>query len=146
MRIIYSLAAILLGLSASTQAGELPACDNISLNAVESLKSYSNGSIKVFKIDNEEPAGGNIGIAIAINRGESLDKEESFCRYVPYLSDANFKKIKSSYDDAHKVLTLSIPVIESDPETGKKSNFKMILKIDKRATDEKKLVTFEIEK
>jgi hypothetical protein len=135
----------ILGLSLPVLAIDTNPCENIKLNNVESMKSYCNGSIKIFEIDNVEPADAPVGIAIAIDRGEDLSTQESFCRYIPYLTKANIQSTKSSYNQKTGILNLKVPATEMDEE-GKKIRFRLSLKVDKSATSENNLVTFDIEK
>ena len=89
---------------------------SVSLNSVYSMKTYANGSVKVFEIDMIEPAAAPVGVAIAIDRGQGLADMESFCRFVPGLSSANVTGTKASYNKATNILTLTLNVRQSDAD------------------------------
>ncbi len=116
-KIIATLIA-LTSLNAFAADMTVTSCEDysVSLNSVYSMKTYANGSVKVFEIDMIEPAAAPVGVAIAIDRGQGLADMESFCRFVPGLSSANVTGTKASYNKATNILTLTLNVRQSDAD------------------------------
>jgi hypothetical protein len=112
---------------------------SVSLNSVYSMKTYANGSIKVFEIDMIEPAAAPVGVAIAIDRGTGLADWESFCRFVPGLSSVNVTKSKASYDKSSNVLTLTMNASQTNVD-GVSTVKILTIVINKGAASEENLV------
>lgn len=113
--------------------------NNISLNAIYSMKTFSNSSVKVFEVDMEEPASAPVGIAVAINRGTDLSNSEVFCRYIPGLSSAALAKVKSSFNANTNTIVLVMPASVSDGQ-GQVLDKTLTIMIKKGAKDEAGLV------
>jgi hypothetical protein len=135
---------LLLSSTSMTFAGTPVPCEPSStlLNTVESMRKFSNGSVKVFELDNIEPAGAPVSVAVTVDRGETLDTQESFCVNIPYLYSANVRETKSSYSKMSGILTLKIPVTKMD-EAGAKVSFSLVVKVAKHAKTVTELITFE---
>lgn len=134
--------AILLTLSSiNAFAAPVTSCAeySVSLNSVYSMKTYANGSVKVFEIDMVEPAAAPVGVAIAIDRGDDLSTMESFCRFIPGLSGADVTRAKSKYDKTTNTITLTLNVSQSD-ENGVAKPKVLAISINKGASQEADLV------
>lgn len=112
---------------------------SVSLNSVYSMKTYSNGSVKVFEIDMEEPAAAPAGVAIAIDRGDDLSTMESFCRYIPGFSSVDVKRTKSNYDKLTNTIYLKLAATQTDKNGGAKPKL-LTISIHKGAKAEADLV------
>ena len=138
-----AFAFILLAVSMNSFAADVSviSCNEaeVSLNSVYSLKTYANGSIKLFGVDMLEPAASPIGLAVAIDRGDDLANMESFCRYIPGLSGMDLAFARSKYDPTKNALTIKIPVRSMD-EDGGFSAKQLTVVVTKGATVEADLV------
>ncbi|NCN95611.1 MAG: hypothetical protein GW917_02715 [Bdellovibrionales bacterium] len=90
---------------------------SLSFNSVMTMKTYSNGAIKVFELDHIEPAAVPYGVVVTLDRGAELSEMESFCRYIPYLSWVSVKNAVSSYDPTTNTLKLKMPARQFNPDT-----------------------------
>ena len=140
-----SLAALLS--AAPARADDVASCEdrNVILNQVMAMRSYANGSVKLFAIDQEEPAAAPAGIAVAIDRGEDLATAESFCRYVGGLSSVDLDKARAQYNQAKGQLTIRIAVRQHDPDTDGFNDKTLVLTIDKAARQEEALVRARVQ-
>lgn len=85
--------------------------NQVSLNTVYEMRTYSNSQIKVFSIDTIEPAAVPVSLAITLDRGEDLSTYESYCRRISYISSiASLSSMKSSFDAKTNVLSLEIKI------------------------------------
>lgn len=121
-------------------------CDarNVALNQVQAMRPFANGSVKLFSIDQEEPAVAPAGIAVTIDRGDNLADAESFCRYVFGLSDVDLTKAKARFDQAKAVLSIDIAVHSHNPDTDTFVTRVLTLKINKAAKTPAGLVSAEM--
>ncbi|MGE0527871.1 MAG: hypothetical protein AB7G93_12485 [Bdellovibrionales bacterium] len=126
----------------SAFALDIQSCEDygVSLNQVTQMRAYGNESIKVFAIDQVEPAAAAVGIAVTIDRGVDLSTAESFCRYVWGLSAADLKQARSEYDEITGLLTVEIPVQSFSDEAGDFVSGLLTLVINKGARSERGLV------
>ncbi len=111
----------------------------ISLNSVYSMKTYANGSIKVFEVNMEEPAAAPVGVAISIIKGDGLSNFESTCRYIPGLAGVDVIGAKSKYDKLHNTIKLTMNASQTDVNGIAKSKVLTIF-INKDVTSEADLV------
>ena len=104
------LVVAIFGCCGSALASEVGSCEerNVTLNQVQAMRQYANGSVKLFAIDQVEPAAAPVGIAVAIDRGEDLSELESFCRYVSGLSSAELRDASAVFDQARGVAMVYI--------------------------------------
>lgn len=118
-------------------------CDkrNVALNQVQAMRPFANGSVKLFSIDQEEPAAVPAGIAVTIDRGDNLADAESFCRYVFGLSDVDLAKANAKFDQATAILSIDIAVRSHDPNTDNFVPGVLKLKINKSAKTPEALVS-----
>ncbi len=111
--------------------------NQVSFTKVNAMKSYANGGIKIFEIDNVEPAGAPFGLVVTLNRGEFLSELESFCRYIPNLSGLDIATTKSSYDPSTNTLTLEMDSTRYNPESGDFEDKELRVQVVKGAKDAK---------
>jgi hypothetical protein len=110
MKSLIALIALLAGTQASALSIENCAQNGgVNLNNVVEMRTYSNGGVKLFAVDQIEPAAASFGVAVTIDRGGDLSEMESFCRYVSGLSGVDLAAARSSYDRHTNLLTLEIP-------------------------------------
>lgn len=104
--------ALTMMMGAQASALRVTSCEeaNVNLNGVMEMRKYSNGQIKLFTVDQIEPAAAPVGIAVALDRGDDLSNMESYCRYVWGLSGAELSQAKSKYDKNTNALTVAVPV------------------------------------
>ncbi|HXH30116.1 MAG TPA: hypothetical protein VNJ01_04835 [Bacteriovoracaceae bacterium] len=143
MKLLLPVIAFLTLTQISHAAGvSTSSCEDfgVTLNSVYSMKTYAQGSVKVFEVDLEEPASGSVGIAVAITRGEDLSSMETFCRFIPGLSSAKLSAVKSKYSAATDTLTLTMPASKTN-ELGVRMPKVLTVLIKKGAVAESDLVT-----
>ena len=129
-------AAIVTAFAASPAlAVEVGSCEerNVALNQVISMRTYANGSVKLFEIDQVEPAASPSGIAVAIDRGQDLADAESFCRYVFGLSSVDLAHATANFDQSRGVLSIKLPVKSYVPDTDQFIGGTLTLEINKGA-------------
>lgn len=141
MKMIVAASLALFSVNAFASDLKVTSCEDysLSLNAVYSMKTYANGSVKVFEIDMIEPAAAPAGVAVAIDRGDDLSTLESFCRYIPGLSSADVPNTKSKYNAATNTITLTIKASQTN-EDGISQPKVLTVVINKGASTEAGLV------
>jgi hypothetical protein len=112
---------------------------SVSLNSVYSMKTYANGSVKIFGIDMVEPAAAPAGVAIAIDRGDDLSTMESFCRYIPGFSSVDISSSRAKFNKSTNTLTLTLKASQTDKDGVAKSKV-LTVSINKGASNEADLV------
>ncbi len=114
-RIVLTL-LILSSLDALAFDLRVESCEDygISLNNVYSMKIYANGSVKMFEVNTEEPAGAPVGVAIASIKGDALSSFESICRYIPGLAGVDVTGAKSKYDKLQNTIKLTMKASQTD--------------------------------
>lgn len=127
-------------------AGDMKSCTEagVTLNQVTAMRWFANGSVKLFAIDQEEPAAHPAGIALAIDRGDSLENEESYCRYVGGLASVDLEHAKASYDQAKALLTVEMAARKANEDGSSFLDTTLTLTIDKAAKAEAGLVKADI--
>ncbi len=90
-----------------------------SIESVEDMRSFYNGSVRFFLHNNEEPAARPMEITVVLPNGE--EEGSGFIDLktlsISWFCQASLKNAKSSYNSKDG-LTVSIPVGHYIPETG----------------------------
>lgn len=124
-------------------SNQLPvrSCDEggVTLNSVYSMKDLKNG-VKLFEVDQEEPAAAPVGMAVAITRGEDLADMETFCRYVYALSGLDLSKLTVGRTRADGSFTLTVAVRSAQIDGSYQSNT-MIVEVKPNAKKVEEMVS-----
>lgn len=139
-----ALAAVLI--SSPAIADEVTSCEerNVSLNQVMAMRTFAQGSVKLFEIDQVEPAASPAGVAIAIDRGDDLATSESFCRFAGGLSSVDISKANAKFDQPKAALTVKVPVRRHTGDGNTFVNGTLTLVITKGAAKEADLVSASV--
>ncbi len=114
--------------------------NQVSLNSVYEMRTYSNSQIKVFSIDTIEPAAVPVSLAITLDRGEDLSTYESYCRRISYISSIDsLSSMDSSFDAKANTLSLSIKIKQMN-EDGDFVSKTLKIKVNKSAQREEEIV------
>ena len=87
----------------------------IRTKTIVEMRSFSNGQIKLFAHDLEEPAGAPMGIQIIYERGNEPNVQ-NFCVYVRGLSGISLKNAHADYDERTNTLYVNAPGRRYFPE------------------------------
>lgn len=144
-RLVLALTALMI--CSPAHADEVTSCEerNVTLNQVLAMRPFAQGSVKLFSIDQEEPAASPAGVAVAIDRGDDLATAESFCRYVGGLSSVDLSKANARFDQAKATLTVKVPVRRSSGDGETFSRGTLTIVIRKGAAKEEDLVTASVQ-
>jgi hypothetical protein len=133
----FLVASVLLVISSLSNAGVIePQKIEQSVNDVVEMKSYDNGGIRIFLVDQEEPASRPYKVVVSLPIGGEEYTEYgtfevgSFCSV--NLKKATSKKIETA---PWATRVISIPVSRYNPETGG-CNIKDTLTLEARLMDD----------
>lgn len=112
---------------------------SVSLNSVYSMKDLKNG-VKLFEVDQEEPAAAPVGMAVAITRGEDLADMEIFCRYIYGLSGLDLNQLTVGQPRADGSFTMTVAVRSAQIDGSYQSNT-MIVDVKPKAKTVEEMVS-----
>jgi hypothetical protein len=88
-----------------------------TIESVEDMRSFYNGSVRFFLHNNEEPAARPMEITVVLPNGQQEGFIDLKTLSVSWFCSANLKAAKSTYNSKDG-LTVAIPVGHYIPETG----------------------------
>ena len=110
---------ILLAASTSFAATIEPQKDDQTVNDVVEMKSYDNGGIRIFLVDQQEPAARPFKVVVSVpTGGEEFTTYGSFS-VGSYCSVSLSKATSKTRTETWKIRTISIPVTHYSNDTGK---------------------------
>jgi hypothetical protein len=127
---------ILLATSMATAGPIVPQKTEQSVDAVVEMKSYDNGGIRIFLVDQQEPAAQPYKVIVSLpNGGETVNEYASFD--VGSYCSVNLKGATSKMTPTPPWATrvISIPVSKYNPETGR-CQLKDTLTLEARLMDD----------